>query len=1398
MAPLTIVLAEGQSTALLHAVKKVCRALDTNFQNAEFKINEQTGDFPLSHENIGLAVTHGGADFFTAFENLDRAGCWRIIAAVPSLAEEPWPADNPTVVGAFQDRCKLCKFDPATIVATLREAARDSTNPADALPASHGILRRFLAARKLSRELEVLLHGRSLDISNAILAPARMLCELNTGSTQANATSAWKDWLNASHKHREEISKRFRDLPNTLTSIRDGLMIEFRAAWLGISGWLFTDIPPEIKSSDSLEVTQLRRLSELLTEIRLLSGKTPDLTRNRKVEVQPIAREPSRIETKEPLRVLVVDDYADCWRPVLDIVAAQLAEDLKQPLCVEFSIDAKTVNTEGRAQRELWEVLPEYDLVLLDIYLPMENGETGLDLLDRLRQRLAWLPVIMWTTSLDSRLATKASLTNGYILKKTASCDDIVNIIHDWLSIGCGRRQFSLPNPFFDHLISTPDLRHCAVSFTDWCLKYLDSFHALDNNYFKYFNDHGGRHIVGLLNILEKLIRPLLFKEDIFSTDKGEMEKEILSIYLAVLCHELGMFPVGQIDSFAGYDQESLYRIRDLHAISGFLLLMRDKHPQQEDLENLLRDLKQKAGPLVHATMSLICAYHSRVLSLKESDFGRLIIPNQEKGRIVEMAGIGEPVAKCLTLAFQAFSGSPQVWKRARNLCCLFRFADALDVDETRVPADFILHHPGRSAQQDAEDLKRLVLKSVTIDRGDVSFCFKTNRPAELNSTEKSQGLPDFLTSLDSKSDATLPLMFHALRCAFPVTEFADADKGDSCVAPRIRRILDAWLLTFFRGGLNAEEEDAKIVAALSVICDIREEYAAIEKSDLRQVIRLESITWLNHGRIKLFRDDPEIEHPAGDYEFKFILPTSFLAGDIFDLIRDRKTIGEFIVENCRAKRISDLYYDDPVDSWLLRQTTAPPKMCYRQRTVNRITSFEIKRTIATEQDYPRYACERHAEVSAINTAQPLAIVHNYRITLELHHAKKPMWKAWLHLDEYSVEPAADIHQNRLFLEDAYPRHLGKRTADLLREIEVVGNNPELIMDLADMFVSSFNLVQVQSAKIQRLLPGILREGQRQKVWLDTDTGVDDAMGLLLALRSPERCEVVAVSAVGGNVSVKKVAINNAKIIQYAGVHPSPPVLTGPALTGTVGDASNVHGAEGIGEIDRFLTDFTPPETVAFAPAFKSLIDGLPAKEVVFVATGPLSNVAHLVEVCPESVRRLKQLVIMGGAFNEPGNREALPEFNVFTDPESARRVLDFCRQNDIKHTFVPLDVTHRVVLKSDRVQELKRKGFKSADFIASLTEHYMSFYDRNQAMAGCPLHDPMAVGFALWPELFITDNFHVEIAPSNCGPFSGATSADLRPTRLFRDRSKEVTGIILRVDRERFLEKIEEKLLRR
>jgi purine nucleosidase len=533
--------------------------------------------------------------------------------------------------------------------------------------------------------------------------------------------------------------------------------------------------------------------------------------------------------------------------------------------------------------------------------------------------------------------------------------------------------------------------------------------------------------------------------------------------------------------------------------------------------------------------------------------------------------------------------------------------------------------------------------------------------------------------------------------------------------------------------------------------------------------------------------------------EFKFIFPVRYFIREIVDLLGRMDQIGNYLVSARQTETIDDTYFDVHVaelNSFFL----AAEGLCCRQRTRTDRSVFEIKHTIREANNYLRYETEsfqveasesgilprnvlehirKVTDSSRLPDLVPIGRVLNNRKILVLQNIRCDGLRANLHLDAFRVK-------------DAREKIVGDS-----EEVEIVSESAQAVLDLTEVLLSSFKVFKVQQSKIQRFADLLAGGSEIVNLWLDADTGVDDAMALLLALRSPERCKVVGVSAVGGNVDVGKVAVNSAKILHYAGGS-QPPLFVGYSPRHSSGDASDVHGPEGIGDINEFLESFRPSKPGQIEQGFKEVLNRLGSRKVTFVATGPLTNFAHLIKECPGAVRKLKEVVIMGGAFDEPGNREAVPEFNIFADPESARTVLDFCRQNTLKHTFVSLDVTHRVILKSEHVQQFKREGFRSAAFIASLTEHYMRFYDRNQAMAGCPLHDPMAVGFALWPELFIADDFHVEIAPSNCGPFSGATSADLRPTRLFRDRSKEVTGIVLRVDRERFLQKIEEKLLRR
>lgn len=559
----------------------------------------------------------------------------------------------------------------------------------------------------------------------------------------------------------------------------------------------------------------------------------------------------------------------------------------------------------------------------------------------------------------------------------------------------------------------------------------------------------------------------------------------------------------------------------------------------------------------------------------------------------------------------------------------------------------------------------------------------------------------------------------------------------------------------------------------------------------------------MNTGRhYELLNLIPEAWHDESNplYEFKFVFQSRHFAHDLLKLIRQRKGFEGYAVVTRSHQTIQDVYYDAWQDAQQCFALASKGISC-RWRVEDKRKLFQIKRPSVVLGDYLKFKKQSFPFKAPKGFRHPAKVPDEVQSQLGLKFSDSPVPVAriknsrWTLLVVGSTQgKSAKLHLDSFSIADSRAHHLEK-----CEEIEIVSPDASVVVDLSEILAASFKLFKTQRSRIERFSQALLASPQgrrRELLWLDVDTGVDDAMGLLLALRSPERCEVVGVSAVGGNVSLEQVLTNTAKIVSFSGVSPKPPLFKGCSPLGSKRDASNVHGKKGIGEIDEFVPHFKMPEWADLTAGFGRVVGQHEKGQVTFVATGPLTNLAKLTRDCPEAVKRLKAIVIMGGAFDEPGNRAAKAEFNIHSDPVSAAAVLSFCQQSSVRHYFVPLDITHRAVLQRGLVSDAKLKGNRDVQFIKALSSHYMRFYHENQAMDGCPLHDPMAVGFALWPELFTSDNFHVEIASSGQGAFSGATSADSRPTRLFRNLEKQVSGVVLRVDREEFLKRFHEKVL--
>ncbi|MDZ4234395.1 MAG: nucleoside hydrolase [Dietzia sp.] len=176
----------------------------------------------------------------------------------------------------------------------------------------------------------------------------------------------------------------------------------------------------------------------------------------------------------------------------------------------------------------------------------------------------------------------------------------------------------------------------------------------------------------------------------------------------------------------------------------------------------------------------------------------------------------------------------------------------------------------------------------------------------------------------------------------------------------------------------------------------------------------------------------------------------------------------------------------------------------------------------------------------------------------------------------------------------------------------------------------------------------------RLPVFLDVDTGVDDAMALAYLFGSPE-ADLVGIASTAGNVPVHQVCENNLALLELCGI--SVPVSMGSPnpLSTSLRTAEDTHGPHGLGYA-RLPAPTTGLTEYDAAEAWVRAAHAHPG-ELIGVATGPLTNLALALRADPTLPRLLRRLVIMGGAFDYRGNTTPVAEWNVIVDPESAAEV---------------------------------------------------------------------------------------------------------------------------------------------
>jgi purine nucleosidase len=253
----------------------------------------------------------------------------------------------------------------------------------------------------------------------------------------------------------------------------------------------------------------------------------------------------------------------------------------------------------------------------------------------------------------------------------------------------------------------------------------------------------------------------------------------------------------------------------------------------------------------------------------------------------------------------------------------------------------------------------------------------------------------------------------------------------------------------------------------------------------------------------------------------------------------------------------------------------------------------------------------------------------------------------------------------------------------------------------------------------------------QRAIIIDCDPGQDDALALLLAFASPE-LEVLAVTAVAGNVPLSLTEVNARKIAELARRRDVPVYAgcAGPLLRPLV-TAEHVHGRTGLDGADLPV----PSLPLAGGHAVDAIVRILrerPAGTVTLCPLGPLTNVATAFHIAPDVVPRVAGIVLMGGAMGE-GNITPSAEFNIYVDPHAARRVFE----SGGPIVMHGLDVTHQASVTPDRLEAIRAIGTPVSRAVVDLLTFYNS-YDQTQAgRAGAPLHDPCVIAYLLQPELF-------------------------------------------------------------
>ena len=289
----------------------------------------------------------------------------------------------------------------------------------------------------------------------------------------------------------------------------------------------------------------------------------------------------------------------------------------------------------------------------------------------------------------------------------------------------------------------------------------------------------------------------------------------------------------------------------------------------------------------------------------------------------------------------------------------------------------------------------------------------------------------------------------------------------------------------------------------------------------------------------------------------------------------------------------------------------------------------------------------------------------------------------------------------------------------------------------------------------------------RQKIIIDTDPGIDDAMAIHMAFADP-RLEVVGLTTIFGNVNVDE-ATRNALYLAEQASYPldvakgaSAPLIQAPNTP-----SYHVHGDDGFGDLPAQSPTQTPHELDAADYIIQTC--RAHSGEVSLCPIGPLTNIAIALGRDPDLVKHVKSVVIMGGAGFVPGNVSDYAEANIWNDPHAA----DLVFAADWQIVMIGLDATTQVMVTPSEYRTIADASGDIGQFIYDISVFYTKFYASIYHEDVCVLHDPCALIALTDPDLFDYRTMPVRVICD--GPAIGQTVPD---ATLGRHAAKIAIGV--------------------